>query len=133
MSAFNLFRAAEFVPSHSLPAVADIKQLQQFIDSSRRLYVVTGAGISTESGLPDYRCFYFLFLNQFHDLLVSSDLFRFFRSEGVGLYARSKSRPLQYSDFLRSQEARNRYWARNYAGWANFQKVKPNKTHQLIR
>ena len=61
MSAFNLFRAAEFVPSHSLPAVADIKQLQQFIDSSRRLYVVTGAGISTESGLPDYRCFYFLF------------------------------------------------------------------------
>ena len=43
----------------------EVQQLQEFVLKSKRLLVITGAGLSTESGIPDYR------------------------SEGVGLYART--------------------------------------------
>lgn len=51
------------------------------------------AGISTESGIPDYR------------------------SEGVGLYATSSKRPIQHKTFMESNKARQSYWAR----WGNFE------------
>ena len=54
-----------FVPSHSSAQAEDISRLQEFLAPSSQLVVITGAGISTESGIPDYR------------------------SEGVGLYATS--------------------------------------------
>jgi len=66
---------------------------------------LTGAGISTESGIRDYR------------------------SEDVGLYAISDTRPIQYTDFLQSAANRRRYWARNYVGWEEFSTRQPNGGH----
>ncbi len=66
---------SNFVPKHEKARKEDIDKLNEFLhhdsDQEGGLLVMTGAGISTESGLPDYR------------------------SEGVGLYARSTRRPLQ--------------------------------------
>lgn len=72
------------------------------------MVVLTGAGISTESGLPDYR------------------------SEKIGLYTRSKHRPMTYQEFIKTSAARQRYWARSYLGWTNFASKLPNKTHEIL-
>jgi NAD-dependent deacetylase sirtuin 4 len=57
--------SSHFVPTHEKAEIEDIEKISEFVKSSSgNLLVMTGAGISTESGLPDYR------------------------SEGVGLYAR---------------------------------------------
>lgn len=67
-----------------------------------------GAGVSTESGIPDYR------------------------SEGVGLYARSNHRPMTIQQFISSPNSQRRYWARNYYGWPRFAKLTPNKSHLTL-
>ncbi|CAK9800648.1 NAD-dependent protein deacylase Sirt4 [Anthophora quadrimaculata] len=77
--------------------------------SSNFTFVPNRAGISTESGIPDYR------------------------SEGVGLYARSNHKPILYKDFCGSDTIRRRYWARNYVGWPRFSSIKPNNTHQVLK
>lgn len=59
-----------YVPPYREPIRSEIEQLEEFLYRSKRLFVLTGAGISTESGIPDYR------------------------SEGVGLYARTTNRPM---------------------------------------
>lgn len=82
-----------------------VKELDDHIARSRQLFVITGAGISTESGIRDYR------------------------SEGVGLYAITDTRPIQYTDFLKSAANRKRYWARNYVGWPEFSTTEPNVGH----
>ena len=48
-------RQLNFVPSSKPVEQADIDQLQEFIHNAKRLLVLTGAGLSTESGIPDYR------------------------------------------------------------------------------
>ncbi|XP_048370318.1 NAD-dependent protein lipoamidase sirtuin-4, mitochondrial isoform X2 [Sphaerodactylus townsendi] len=98
-----------FVPASPPPDPLEVKKLQDFIFSSRRLFVITGAGISTESGIPDYR------------------------SEGVGLYARTDRRPIQHAEFLRSSRARQRYWARNFVGWPQFSSYQPNVAHLTLK
>lgn len=98
-----------FVPKHSPVNDLDVKRFSEFLANCKRLLVLTGAGISTESGIPDYR------------------------SDGVGLYARSNSRPLQYQKFIQSYEARKRYWARNFVGWSRFSSFLPNITHEILR
>ncbi|CAL4096671.1 unnamed protein product [Meganyctiphanes norvegica] len=95
-----------FVPKHRPPEDWAIQHLQEFIDSHKRLLVLTGAGISTESGIPDYR------------------------SEGVGLY--STSSYINRKDFVSSSRARQRYWARNYIGWPRFSSFNPSFTHKTI-
>lgn len=97
-----------FVPKCEPAQPEDIKRLQEFVKHSRQLLVLTGAGISTESGIPDYR------------------------SEGVGLYARSSNRPVQYQDFVRNPDIRQRYWARNYVGWPKFGYFLPNSSHVAL-
>ena len=97
-----------FVPRYRAATEEKIAQLQRFLHESGKLLVVTGAGVSTESGIPDYR------------------------SEDVGLYATSTSRPMLYSHFLKSTERRRSYWARNYIGHSKFTSVKPNFTHQFF-
>uniref|UniRef100_A0A8C3MWZ8 NAD-dependent protein deacylase n=1 Tax=Geospiza parvula TaxID=87175 RepID=A0A8C3MWZ8_GEOPR len=98
-----------FVPACLPPDPAEVEELQRFVSNSKRLFVMTGAGISTESGIPDYR------------------------SEGVGLYARTDRRPVQHAEFVRSASARQRYWARNFVGWPQFSSHQPNKAHLVLR
>jgi NAD-dependent deacetylase sirtuin 4 len=69
--------------------------------------VLTGAGISTESGVPDYR------------------------SPG-GAYS-SGFRPMTHQDFMSSDASRQRYWARSFAGWPAFaEKPRPNGAHHAL-
>ncbi|KAJ4926882.1 hypothetical protein JOQ06_014626 [Pogonophryne albipinna] len=98
-----------FVPACSTADAHSLELLQDFVSRARRLFVITGAGLSTESGIPDYR------------------------SEGVGLYARTDRRPMQYSEFVRSAKARQRYWARNFVGWPQFSSHLPNSAHRALQ
>jgi len=82
----------------SVEALADLMR-------GRRTVVLSGAGISTESGIPDYR-----------------------GPDGV-LRARQ---PMQYREFVGSGDARRRYWARSAAGWARVRNSKPNAGHAAI-
>uniref|UniRef100_A0A2K5DC37 Sirtuin 4 n=1 Tax=Aotus nancymaae TaxID=37293 RepID=A0A2K5DC37_AOTNA len=97
-----------FVPASPPLDPEKVKELQRFITLSKRLLVMTGAGISTESGIPDYR------------------------SENVGLYARTDRRPIQHSDFVRSARIRQRYWARSFVGWPQFSSHQPNPAHWAL-
>lgn len=104
-----LSRNISFVPKHKPVLESDINKLKQFIKKYKKILAVTGAGISTESGIPDYR------------------------SEGVGLYARSDKRPVQFQDFLASRGVRTRYWARNFFGWPRFSSFLPNDNHHALK
>lgn len=55
-----------------------------------------------------------------------------YRSEEVGLYARSNHKPIQYQEFVKYPKTRQRYWARNFIGWPRFSKIEPNATHHTI-
>lgn len=66
--------------------------------------VLTGAGISTESGIPDYR----------------------------GPDGRRRVTPMQHGEFVGSSVARKRYWARSYAGWSRFAAAEPNDGHRAL-
>lgn len=97
-----------FVPACRPASHHDLERLQQFLNESKRLVALTGAGLSTESGIPDYR------------------------SANVGLYARTNRRPIQYLEFVRSTTARQRYWARNFVGWPKFSSFEPNTSHLAL-
>lgn len=71
----------------------------------RRIVVLAGAGCSTESGIPDYRS-----------------------PENI---QRTRT-PIQYQEFVRSEAARVRYWARSTAGWARIASARPNAAHQAL-
>ncbi|HKB53428.1 MAG TPA: NAD-dependent protein deacetylase [Ramlibacter sp.] len=79
--------------------------LAAFLAGTQRPVILTGAGCSTESGIPDYR------------------------SPG-GAWARH--RPIYYSEFVRSEEIRRFYWARSYRGWPRFAAARPNDAHRAI-
>ncbi len=56
----------------------------------------------------------------------------YFRSEHVGLYARTDRRPVQYQEFVRHSHVRQRYWARNFVGWPQFAGFQPNASHKAL-
>lgn len=97
-----------FVPKHCPARSEHVKLLYEYLDSHRNFLVLTGAGVSTESGIPDYR------------------------SEAVGLFARSTTKPIQFQEFLRKPDVRRRYWARNYVGWPRFSSFQPNHNHYIL-
>ena len=101
--------SSKFIPPHQEVNRSDIDALFHFVNDHNRLLVMTGAGVSTESGIPDYR------------------------SKGVGLYATSKNRPVQYQDYVKSADIRQRYWARNFVGWPTFSSILPNNTHEILK
>ncbi|HEX5749658.1 MAG TPA: NAD-dependent protein deacetylase [Archangium sp.] len=86
------------------PATGDLDALATLL-RGRRLVVLTGAGCSTESGIPDYR--------------------------GPGTRARARN-PIQHREFLTKPEVRTRYWARSLLGWPRFSSARPNAAHQAL-
>lgn len=82
-----------------------IEKIADYFLESRQALAFTGAGISTESGIPD------------------------FRSPG-GVW--SKYRPVLFQDFLASQEARRQYWLIKKEGYSELQRAKPNRGHQAL-
>lgn len=104
----GLAAAHPYVPVHPSIPTPDLLKLETFLLNSQRLFVITGAGVSTESGIKDYR------------------------SEGVGLYATTPHRPTNYSDFLKSARVRQRYWARNTTAWPFFSAYRPNISHKFL-
>ncbi|MFD4915029.1 NAD-dependent protein deacetylase [Streptomyces virginiae] len=67
--------------------------------------VLSGAGLSTESGIPDYR------------------------SEGGSL---RRHTPMTFQEFTTSVHARRRYWARSHLGWRTFGRARPNAGHRAV-
>lgn len=102
--------STKFVPKSGAVQASEeeLSRLEEFITSSKRLFVLTGAGVSTESGIRDYR------------------------SEGIGLYEISTQRPILHDDFLKNPLRRHRYWARNFAGWPIFSSKQPNNSHYVL-
>lgn len=86
---------------------ADLDAFRVLIEAAERVVVFTGAGISTESGIPD------------------------FRSPGTGLW--NKIKPIEFQDFMASEEVRQESWRRRFeskdSNWAD---AKPNKGHVAV-
>ena len=88
----------------SLAPVTD--DLAPLIDvlSDRRIVALTGAGCSTESGIPDYR--------------------------GGG--RTGPRNPIQHDAFMKKADVRRRYWARATLGWVRFSGAEPNDAHRAL-
>lgn len=82
-----------------------LHKLVEFIQVNQPLLVLTGAGCSTDSGIPDYR-----------------DV------QGNWKY----SRPVQYTDFIKDPSVRKRYWARSMNGWPRVANARPNPGHTSL-
>ena len=88
-----------------LEAATQAAPLAAFLTSQRRLFVLTGAGCSTDSGIPDYR-----------------------DARGEWKHAQ----PMTYQAFVGAAATRQRYWARSLIGWRRFHRAAPNATHRAL-
>jgi NAD-dependent SIR2 family protein deacetylase len=79
--------------------------LQEFVERHPRLFLLTGAGCSTDSGIPDYR-------------------------DAAGEWKRAQ--PVQFRAFMDEPLTRQRYWARSLVGWRRFGRARPNVAHLAL-
>jgi NAD-dependent SIR2 family protein deacetylase len=79
--------------------------LHTFVAKHPKLFVLTGAGASTDSGIPGYR-------------------------DADGRWTRTA--PVYFQDFLRSESSRRRYWSRSMAGWPMLAGARPNDAHVAL-
>ena len=80
-------------------------RLVQFLKDSSKILIFTGAGISTGSGIPDYR-----------------------GPHGIW----TKRMPINYQEFMTSEDARIKYWEYKSESWENYRNAKPNRVHKEI-
>src|SRR6185503_346610 len=87
----------------TLPAPASpLTEALDLLDG-RSMVVLTGAGVSTDSGIPDYR--------------------------GPNSPARM---PMTYSEFVAGPGSQQRYWARSHLGWSRMKRAVPNDGHHAV-
>lgn len=79
--------------------------LRQWLDRAGRVFVITGAGVSTASGIPDYR-------------------------DADGEWKRTP--PVTYQAFVGDAATYRRYWARSFVGWPMFSKAQPSAAHRAL-
>ena len=84
---------------------AELTEFSRMIEAARRIVLFTGAGISTESGIPD------------------------FRSPG-GTW--TKIKPIEFSDFMRSDAARRETWRRRFEMEETLRLAAPNRGHRAV-
>ena len=82
-----------------------VSSLAAFIRRCPRLFILTGAGISTESGIPDYR-------------------------DREGAWKRKQ--PVQHQAFMGEPASRQRYWGRSLVGWPRLRDTSPNRAHHAL-
>lgn len=82
-----------------------LDDLTDFVVRHPRLFVLTGAGCSTDSGIPDYR-------------------------DANGDWKRRQ--PIRYQEFIGDEQVRRRYWARSLLGWPAFARARPNRAHLAL-
>ena len=99
---------SQFQSSQLQPATiggGTLDDLDAFVQAHARLFVLSGAGISTASGIPDYR-------------------------DANG--ERKGRAPVMLQDFLRAEPVRQRYWARSMIGWKAVAGAAPNPAHHAL-
>lgn len=103
------------IPASANTLAGAVSALSAFLTSpqpshlSSQTVLLTGAGLSVASGLADYR-------------------------GPKGTYRVNRTyRPIYHHEFLKSHEARKRYWARSFLGWSSLHKAAPNAAHYAIR
>jgi NAD-dependent SIR2 family protein deacetylase len=92
-------------PPPAQPPLGGRSDLHEFVSRHPRLFVLTGAGCSTDSGIPDYR-------------------------DATGAWKRST--PVEFAPFMRDPTVRSRYWARSLIGWRSFGSATPNAAHHAL-
>jgi NAD-dependent SIR2 family protein deacetylase len=85
--------------------IGELTTLQDWIANHSRVFVLTGAGCSTGSGIPDYR-------------------------DERGEWKRRP--PVMYQAFCHQEPTYRRYWARAFAGWARFVSAEPGTAHHAL-
>ncbi|GGF32437.1 NAD-dependent protein deacetylase [Subtercola lobariae] len=93
---------AEHGAPESLKAAAQLDEIAALL-AGKRVVILTGAGMSTDSGIPDYR------------------------GEGA-----PKRNPMTFDQFLSSPQYRQRYWAGSHLGWKLFDSARPNGGHTIL-
>ncbi|MEC3980100.1 NAD-dependent protein deacetylase [Amycolatopsis sp. H20-H5] len=88
-------------PAPRTTSLADVVR----VVGERRVVVLSGAGLSTESGIPDYR------------------------GEAGSL---RRHTPMTYAEFTGSEDGRRRYWARSHLGWRTIARATPNDGHRAV-
>lgn len=96
--------APESAAEAGLTALSDLTALTDLFAAGSVL-VLSGAGLSTESGIPDYRG-------------ASGSL--------------RKHIPMTFQEFVGSEEARRRYWSRSHLGWRTVARARPNTGHRAV-